>query len=124
MWGYQCNSSSYYGFSYIESSYSSTINAVIETSVSNCSATDSRTMCNYRGFINFSTVNLSYNKASSISALRCQPGSTSSTDIGTSITYSSFANNTAGSSYCIYLYYYINVCNKNFQQYYSRKKSK
>ena len=69
-------------------------------------------MGNVYGFINFSTVNLSYNevKTYDYSALYCQSSNPSTTntvnsdDIGTSITYSSFANNT-GRYYCIYLTY-------------------
>ena len=75
--GYQCQSAGNYGFSYIRLSYSSssaTINTVIETSVSNCTASSSYTMQNYYGFINISTVNLSFNEVTnSYSAFYCYP---------------------------------------------------
>ena len=58
--GYQCQSAGYYGFSYIRANNNN--NTVIETSVSNCSATDYYTMDNVYGFININTVNLSYNE--------------------------------------------------------------
>ena len=79
-------------------------NTVIQTSVSKCNATSYEdTMDNRYGFINFSTVNLSHNKVeTSYSAIYCYPSKISNSYY-TSITYSSFANNTAGSSRCIYL---------------------
>ena len=74
----------------------------------------------YYGFINISTVNLSFNEVTnSHSAFYCYPKQINSDDIGTSITYSSFADNTASSQYCIYLDYadysakYYSVNNSN-----------
>ena len=109
--GYQCQSASYDGFSYIQAnSNNNHNNTVIETSVSNCNANSQRTMRNVYGFINISTVNLSYNevKTYDCSALLCQP-SNPSNGYGTSITYSSFANNTAERYYCIGLSNYYNT---------------
>ena len=114
--GYQCQSS-YCGFSYIQAnSNNNDVNTVIETSVSNCNAQSYYTMCNVYGFINISTVNLSFNEVTnSNSALHCQPSTTSSNGFGTSITYSSFADNTAGSNYCLYLSMLILQMQTNIQ---------
>ena len=79
----------------------------MQTTVSHCYARSEQTMFNWYSFINVSKVNLSQNTAqNSISAIYCSPSQTNTADsngIGTSITYSSFADNTVTSdSYCIY----------------------
>ena len=87
------------------------MNTVIQTSVSNGSATYDDTMQNENGF-NFSTVNLSYNKVETyFSAIYCRPSKISNSYY-TSITYSSFANNTAERYYCILLSYADSSANK------------
>ena len=95
--GYQCQATDR-AFSRIYAN--SNNNTVIKTSVSNCipQSSNTGTMCNVYGFINFSTVNLSHNKVTNYySGLGCYPSTTITTNtgsgIGTSITYSSFANN-------------------------------
>ena len=51
-------------------------------------------------------MNLSQNTAqTTTSAISCAPSQTKTASIGTSITYSSFADNTAKNYYCIYLSY-------------------
>ena len=104
--GYNCQSSYNNGFSDIYA-YDTSINTILQTSVSHSSANNSITMYNYLGFINVSAMNLSYNEVKNYSsAIDCYPSKTKTVNgntLATSITYSSFANNTATNYFCIAL---------------------
>ena len=69
-------------------------------------------MYHQEGYIDIKSVNSSHNEATRYSSLRCRPSSTNGGTYGTTISYSSFSNNTA-SSYCIYLWYHLDTANKD-----------
>ena len=102
--GYHCTANSQFSFSDVwQSSGTKDKNYVHDSSVAYCVASNYYTMYHYYGYIEIKSVNLSHNEATRYSALRCYPSSKQGT-YGTSISYSSFADNTA-SYYCIYLWY-------------------
>ena len=97
------------GFALLDGSSSTSIdtkNYVNESSIANCVASNYYTMYHYYGNIQYKSVNLSNNNAYSYSAIYCYPNQKDGNGIATSISYSSFSNNTATSYYCIYLDYY------------------
>ena len=102
----QCQSNNYYSFSYVIGD-DRTYNTVNYSSIAQCYSRREKTMHHEYGNIVFSSVNISHNEASKYSALYCEPNNNGTTGFGTSISYSSFANNTATDAtqpyYCIYL---------------------
>ena len=99
--GYHCTSSYDFSFSDVYGSPKDK-NYVHDSSVAYCVASSWYTMVHNYGYIEIKSVNLSHNQASSYSALDCRPSSKQGT-YGTSISYSSFADNTASNYYCICL---------------------
>ena len=100
--GTNCYSAYFEGFSDIYGKSSGkSINYVHDSSVAYCVASNQFTMYHYYGHIDIKSVNLSHNEAARYSALTCWPSSTNENNIGTSISYSSFSNNTASSQRCI-----------------------
>ena len=100
----ECKSSHRSSFTYAIGSTSRTVNSIHHSSIAYCFAENSYTMYHSYGYIDIRSVNLSHNTATQYSALVCQPSSIKD-NIGTSISYSSFADNNATSQYCIYLNY-------------------
>ena len=94
---YNCHSSNYEGGCNIygpNSNSNNIINYVHDSSVAYCVASSYYTMVHEYGYIEIKSVNLSHNQANQYSALDCAPSSKQGT-YGTSISYSSFADNTA-----------------------------
>ena len=110
--GYEC-SASYESFIWVTSDDSTrTKNYVFQSSVANCEASTSYTMFHYYGNILYKSVNLSDNNANYYSAIDCRPNQKDENNIGISISYSSFSNNSAKTYYCIYLEYYSSSANQ------------
>ena len=84
------------GFCSITLDTTRTINSVVDTSVARCEATASYTMYQGYGNVQIKSLNLSHNKASSVSALEYLPG-----DISSIIIFCSFWNNTADNNHCL-----------------------
>ena len=101
--GYECSSSANEAFCNVEGVSNRTVNTVHESSISHCSTTGSYIMIHDYAYIEFKSVNLSHNIAQTCSALSCGPTSKNINGFGTSISYSSFANNNASNDRCIYL---------------------
>ena len=97
----ECSSSSDYSFTDVTNS-GRTVNSIYHSSIAYCFAKNYYTMGHNFGYIDIQSVNLSHNTAVEDSALTCWPSSTKD-DIGTCISYSSFADNNATSQDCIYL---------------------
>ena len=103
--GYDCSITSdyaYFQFAYVyvtdNSTYINNVNdSSITYSINNYDAW--YIMNHYNGKINIISVNLSHNKCSAQSAIRCHPSSTSSSDLPCLISLSSFTNNTAHMNY-------------------------
>ena len=83
------------------------VNSIHYSSIAYCFAQNWYTMFHSYGYIDIQSVNFSHNTACERSALYCAPSLTKDNDddIGTRISYSSFADNNATSQYCIYLSY-------------------
>ena len=84
-----------------------TVNSIHHSSIAYCFAKDLYTMFHWCGYIDIQSVNISHNTASSYSALDCAPDKPNENDIGTSISYSSFADNNVTFSMCIDLNYAV-----------------
>ena len=90
------------GFCSITSDSTRSTNYVIDSSISHCEAINEYTMYHDYGPIFIKSVNLSYNKASYVSALRCAPSKIDKeTKHGFDVNYCSFLNNTAGKEHCL-----------------------
>ena len=102
----KCNSSNSYSFTYVDYS-GRAVNSIHQSSIANCFSKHDYTLYHAHGKIDIKSVNLSHNKVNRYSALTCVPSSTKNNDdkIGTNIRYSSFADNIASLSICIYLNY-------------------
>ena len=111
--GVSCESSYISSFSYIgQESSKQTNNTVYDSSVAYCNAVSYYAMYHSFGYIDIKSVNLSHNKAkSSYPALYSQPSSTNGGKYGTSISYSSFSNNSAQNR-CIYFGYKSSSANQ------------
>ena len=102
--GQSCISSKNDAFSSISMDTSIKISSVIDSSVSFCEATSQHIVYHQYGHVYIKSVNLSYNKAQSTSALRCGPNQINQeTGYGADVIFCSFLNNTATSTYCIFL---------------------
>ena len=98
--GIKCKSSNSFSFSFVFLP-GRTVNSIHHSSVGYCFAQKLYTMCHGYGYVEIQSLNLSHNKADSYSAIGC--GSSSTKDkIGSSISYSSFADNNATSQSCIW----------------------
>ena len=116
--GTDCQSDNNEGFAVLDGSSSTSIdtkNYVNESSIANCKADGSYTMYHLYGNIQYKSVNLSNNNVYYTSAIYCYPNQKDGNGIATSISYSSFSNNTAETYYCIYLYY--DISNEDANQY-------
>ena len=85
-------------------------NFVYDSSIVNCVTYDILTMYHEQGFIDIKSVNLSDNEAIEESALYCAPSVVNNT-YGTSVSYSSFANNNAN-AYCLSLDFWKEKANQ------------
>ena len=100
--GYHCTAN-YESFSLVSGDSNRDKNYVHDSSVAYCVASNWYTMVHQYGYIEIKSVNLSHNEANQHSALYCAPSSTNGGTYGTSISYLSFADNTASNYYCICL---------------------
>ena len=98
----ECKSSYRSSFTRVDGS-GRTVNSIHHSSIAYCFAESYYTMYHWYGYVDIQSVNLSHNKASEQSAVDCGPDKPNKDNIGTSISYSSFADNNATSQYCIYL---------------------
>ena len=100
---FECKSSYQSSFTYVSgpTSTSRTVNSIHHSSIAYCFAESYYTMYHSYGYIDIQSVNLSHNTATQYSALVCQPSSIKD-NIGTRISYSSFADNNATSQYCVF----------------------
>ena len=82
-------------------------NYALDCSISNCEAKSQYTMFHQYGHIIIKSVNLSSNTCNACSAIQCLPNKVipNEEDLGTVISYSSFAHNIAKSNNCIVLSY-------------------
>ena len=97
----ECNS--YYRSSFTRvTNQGRTVNSIHLSSIAYCVSKDDYTMRHAYEYIDIQSVNLSHNTVNSYSALYCSPYKTNIGEIGTSISYSSFADNNATSECCIY----------------------
>ena len=107
--GLHCNTDKDASFSYVVNQ-GKTHNYIQQTSVALCFASYYNTMQHWYGYIKVKSLNSSYNKASERPGLECAPNVL--IDVyGTSISASSFANNTS-TQYCVVL---SNAYNSNCQ---------
>ena len=96
------------GFSSITDDTSIKISSFFDSSISHCEAQTYSVYHRY-GHIRIKSLNISHNKADSISALRCAPSQVDENSFGTFINYCSFANNTSNeNSICLSDLYYDN----------------
>ena len=95
----QCQSS-YSSFSQVDVS-TRTVNSIYLSSIAYCNALNSYTMLHGYGYVDVQSLNLSHNTASSFSGIGCVPDTVKDNSVA-SISYSSFADNTA-SQFCIHL---------------------
>ena len=97
--GQHCSSPSD-GFSSVHNDGSRKINSVFDSTVSYCAASQYLIMYHSQGSIRIKSVNISYNKAQSYSALRCAPNKADEkTGLANDISYCSMRNNSA-TSFC------------------------
>ena len=98
--GEQCNAGVNDAFCAITQDKERMINNFIDSSVSNCHAEERYTMYFRFGPVRVNTVNLSFNRAKTISTISCEPSKPFSqeTQLATLLTYCSFSNNTASGS--------------------------
>ena len=97
--GYECYASKRDGFCSVCDDITRTINTVIASSISHCSATQFIIYLQL-GFIKVNSANSSHNTATSCSALSCLPYLIEN-GFGSDISFCSIVNNTANSQICI-----------------------
>ena len=102
-----CSINNVYQFAYIETSNGIQYKGeVLDSSISNCRNSEyADVLCVCWGKIKINTVNFSSNEANQFSGIRSLPYYSSNEPISDLIHYSSFSNNTASDSCCIYLHY-------------------
>ena len=97
----QCKAAYRCSFTYIEEP-GRTLNSINLSSAAYCVSLSYYTMRHYYGSVDIHSLNVSHNKASRYSSIRCMPDNVNKNNLGTNIDYSSFADNNATSQYCIY----------------------
>ena len=97
-----CTAKTNDGFSYSLTDSRRNFNIIRDSSIAHNTALQQRIMAHGDGFVEFVSLNLSFNSAKENSALMSQPGR-GNKGIGAKLLYCSFSNYTAEVQYCMYM---------------------